>query len=309
MKTQIPQFLLSMEEHPLQPTQKGTTYSLPFIDRTLKKAAGFIGTFYVQGEASTANGMLQRMDARIKVVFLLGYILLISLVSSITAQLGISVFLFMLYLVSHIHIGNVYKKIFMFSFFFGFLVAAPASLNVITQGKMILVLWRLQDAKQFLVYHIPMEIGITREGVMVVARLYVKVMNSLALTFLVYYTTPFVEIIKALRIFRVPDMFLLIITVTYKFIFVLACTIQETYFALKMRWWRNVKNTEANKIIAGRVVYLFRMSWYKYEEVFRAMMARGFTGKVNFCYLGKISKADIGFLALCSAVSIVFYLI
>jgi cobalt/nickel transport system permease protein len=309
MKAQIPQFLFSMEERPLQAAQKGPAYPLPFIDRTLKKIAGFIETFYLQGGTSAINGMLQRMDARIKVFFLFWYILLISIASSITAQVSISVFLFVLYLVSHLHARSIYKKIIMFSFFFGFLVALPASLNIITHGKIILVLWRLQEAKQFLVYHIPSEIGITNEGLMVTGRLYLKVMNSMALTLLVYYTTPFAAIIKALQVFRVPSMFLLIITLTYKFIFVLSHTVQETYFALKMRWWTKVKNTEARKIVAGRVVYLFRMSWYRYEEVFRAMTARGFSGEVYFGYLGRILKVDICFLVFFLMLSIVFYII
>ncbi len=309
MKDQIPSFLLASEFHQLPSKQGDARQHLPFIDRTLHKVAGFIKTGYLQGETASGKGLLQRIDARVKILFLLCFIIQVNTVHQIPTQLYISAFLLVLYLLSHLNVIDIYKKILLFSFFFGFLVIAPAALNVVTDGKIILNLYHFQEAKQFWIYHIPAEIGLTKEGILVVAKLYLKVINSLTITFLVFYTTPFIEIIKSLKVFKVPDMFLLIITMTYKFIFILAHTVQETYFALKLRWWKKVRNSEADSIIAGRIVYIFHKSWRRYEEVFSAMIARGFTGRVDFCYLRKITKGDIYFLGLFLAVSLVIYLI
>jgi cobalt ECF transporter T component CbiQ len=309
MKDQIPLFLLSPELRSLPSKDEKARQRLPFIDRTLRKVAGFIRTGYLQIETASNKGLLQRLDARIKLLFMVCFIIQANVVRQIPVQLVISAFLLVLYLLSRLNIFSIYKKILFFSFFFGFLVFAPAALNVITDGKIIIHLFHFQDVNRFWVYRIPAEIGITREGILVVARLYLKVVNSLTITFLVFNTTQFNEIVKALKIFKVPDMFLLIITMTYKFIFILVHTMQETYFALKLRWWKKVKNSEANRIIAGRIVYTFRKSWHRYEEVFRAMLARGFTGEVNIYYLRKITNGDIYFLVLFLAISLGIYLI
>jgi cobalt/nickel transport system permease protein len=309
MKQAVPSFLLTTEKRSFSAENKDSKHNLPFIDRTLKKMAGFIHTGYLQGTLSSQKGYLQNLDARIKIIFLICFLLLISLSNHVFNLFCISLFFLVLYIFSHIPVFNVYKKIVILSFFFGFLVFAPAALNLVTPGKPVVTLAHFSEAKHFWIYQIPQTICITKEGLLLVLKLYLRVINSLTLSFLVICTTPFVKIIKALKILKVPDTFLLIITLTYKFIFILTHTVQETYFALKLRWWKKVSQPEANKIVAGRIAYLFHKSWLKYEEVFMAMTARGFSGEINFCYLEKLQKADFIFLILMLSAGIMFYLI
>ncbi|HEY4787839.1 MAG TPA: energy-coupling factor transporter transmembrane component T [Bacteroidales bacterium] len=309
MRDQIPEFLLRPENRIAPFEQRTGGQSLSFIDITLRKVAVFIKAGYLQGETSMTQGFLQKIDARIKILFLLCFIIEANVIRQLSSQLYMAAFLLIMGLLSWIDLIGHYKKILIFSFFFGLLVVAPAALNLITPGKIFILFIHLKEPKTFWIYHIPSEIGITKEGVLVVIRLYLKVVNSLTVTFLIISTTPFNEIIKALKILRVPDMFLLIITMTYKFIFIMAHTIQETYFALKLRWWKKVKNSEANRIIAGRIAHTFRKSWLKYEEVFKAMLARGFSGKVDFCYLRKLAMIDFAFITIVLAASLIIYLI
>jgi cobalt/nickel transport system permease protein len=288
----IPSFLLTKE-----PRQKNIVsaekHSFSFIDRTLKNIAGFIGSGYQQRETAARKGLLRQIDARVKVVVLAMYTLLISFISYLPLQLVISAYILLLYILSRVPLLAVYKKVFVYSFVFGFLVFAPAALNLVTGGEIVFSILKLQSAHHWWIYHLPAEIGITSEGITVVARMSLKVFNSLSLTLLIINTTPFTEIIKSLKVFKVPDMFLLIITLTYKFIFILSLTIEETYFALKLRWWRKLKKAEAGNIVAGRITHIFRRSWARYEETWHAMEARGFTGDVNLCYLHKIKRSDI----------------
>lgn len=287
----IPAFLLTDEPRKL--TAAGEKkFSFSFIDRTLRNVCRFIGTGYQQAGSSTQRGFLQILDARVKIVLLVSYALLISVVHKVPNLICIFALILLLYLFSAISLRMVYKKVFVYSFFFGFLVFVPAALNIITPGKIVFTLLQMESDKQFWIYHIPAQIGITYEGIGVVVRLYLKVVNSIALALLVLYTTPFEGIVKALKVFRVPDMFLLIITLTYKFIFILSHTVEETFFALKLRWWGKIKKLDADNIVAGRVAYIFRKSWHRYEEIYRAMVARGFSGKVNLYYLQKFRIWD-----------------
>jgi cobalt/nickel transport system permease protein len=304
----LPTFLLKNENRSEHIHDKKKQV-LPFIDNTLKNVAGFIKTVYVQSDTVSKKGLMQQLNARVKVIFLLTFILLISFSKQIPQQLLLTGLLISLYFLSRINLAEVYKKIILLGFFFGFLIIAPASLNLVTDGKIIFTFIRLNSAYRFWIYQIPETIGITYEGCIVVLKLYLKVTNSIALTLLVFYTTPFNEIIKALGMLRMPQLFLMVITLTYKFIFILSQTTEETYLALKSRWWGNTRVSDANILVAGRISYIFRKSWIKYEEIFKAMVARGFSGKVNLSYVKKIRWQDAAFLVVILAVALVYFYI
>jgi cobalt/nickel transport system permease protein len=306
MNNALPTFLLNNENRSRNIFDK-KKQALPFIDKTLKNVTGFIKTVYIQSDTVSKKGLLQQLNARVKVIFLLVFILLISFSSHIPQQLLITGFLLSLYLFSRINLAEVYKKIILFSFFFGFLLIAPASLNLLTAGKIIFTFIRFNSAHSFWIYHIPETIGITYEGCIVVLKLYLKVTNSIALTLLVFYATPFNEIIKALRMLRMPQLFLMVITLTYKFIFILSQTTEETYLALKSRWWGNTRMSDANTLVAGRISYIFQKSWIKYDEICKAMVARGFSGTVNLSYSKRIRWQDYVFLGVIVAVVLIYY--
>ena len=308
MSNPVPSFLLTPENRTRE-KGKSERYSLPFIDKTLKNIGYFIKTGYVQNDNTSIHGLFQQLNARVKLLFLVFFIVLISISHKIQSQLLFTGLLFAINLVSHNNLLFIYKRVLFFGFFFGFLIIAPAALNFITHGKVIFTLVSFEKEHQFWVYHIPQTIGITREGCFVVSRFFLKVVNSLTVTFLVVYTTPFNEIVKSLKILRVPDLFLMVLTLTYKYIFILSHTIEETYFALKAKWWKRTGEKEAKTIIAGRIVFLFRKSWLKYEEIYKAMIARGFSGKVNLCYLKRITGKDWAFLGVFIAAGTLCYIL
>lgn len=308
MSNALPLFLQTNEEHSKKSSVK-KRHSLSFIDRTLKSIAELIKIVYFQSDTASRRGLLQQVDARVKSIFLFFFILIISLNRQISSQFFISAFFFVLIISSGVNLAFIYKKVVVLSFFFGFLVVAPAALNIITDGEIILNIFHFKKDFSFWIYHFPSVIGITKEGCLVVLGFYMKVANSLTLTLMIVYTTPFNEIIKSLRLFRVPAMFLLVITLTYKFIFILAQTTEETYFAMKSRWWRYTKESQIEKIVAGRITHIFRKSWIKYEEIYRAMTARGYTGAVNIIYSKKLKYPDIAFLVFFLAIGVLCYFI
>jgi cobalt ECF transporter T component CbiQ len=308
MDNKLPVFLLTNEIR--VKSGKGKEYnSLPFIDRTLKGIAGFIVTGYTTNDTAHKNGWLQSVHAWAKVLFLLGFIVVISIKNEIYPQLLFTFFLFFLYWVSKINLFGVYKRIFLIGFIFGFCIIVPASLNIITKGRIWIPLIKFETDSHFWIYSFPETIGITYEGCAVVLRFWLKVINSLATTLLIIHTTPFTDIIKSLKILRVPDLLLLTITLTYKFLFILSRTTEEAYLALKARWWRRGKTSEDAKIIAGRISFIFRKSWIKYEEIYMAMTSRGFSGKVMVVLNEKIAIQDVFFLLTAIMVVIIGFII
>jgi len=291
MKNNVPLFLLA---RPASNTCKRGLGNLktPFIEKGVHNLANVIKTGYVQWETAVQDHFFQKIDARIKVLFLLFFVIIVSLKKDILSEILIGIFIFVLMLISRLNLFRLYKRVLFLGFIFGFLVALPSALNLITRGEIILPVLHLTRPYSFWVYRIPAEIGFTREGMYGVTMLTLRVVNSLSLSFFVLYTTTFPEIIKALKVLRIPDGFLMIITLTYKYIFIFARTVEDMHLAVKSRLVRQVRNAEAKRWIAGRMVFVFKKTQLRCEEIFKAMLGRGFSDDIRIYGVRKLQTRD-----------------
>ena len=291
MKNDIPPFLLNTPSS-LPPKRGGGKINTSYIDKGIESFAGILKEGYIQWESASKMGFFYELNTRIKVVFWLFFIIIISLKKELLPELGIFITIFALVVLSRINLVNFYKKIFLLGFIFGFLIALPSALNVITHGKILFPVITLSKAYDFLGYHIPEVIGFTEEGFSVVAMLTLRVLNSLSVSFLILYTTPFPEIIKALKVLKVPDTFLIIISLAYKYIFIFARIIADMHLAKKSRLMRAVKGAEARIWVAGRIAFIFRKTQSRCDDVFKAMVGRGFSGEIKLYRYQKIRGRD-----------------
>ncbi len=307
MENRIPAFLLTRSTPgPLKQDQGKV--KVPFLERGMDHLAGVIKGGYAQWNFSSQHGFFQKVDARVKVLFLLGFILIVSLKKEVLPEMGISVFVFVLALFARLSILKFYRRVLLLGFVFGFLVALPSAFNVITTGEIIVPIVRLEKSYTFWIYHLPAAIGLTREGMNGVAMLTLRVVNSLSLSFLVLYTTPFHDVIRGLKLLKVPDSFLMIITLSYKYIFLFSKTVEDMHLAKKSRVVRELNHAEAREWIAGRMALVFRKSRVKCEDVFEAMIGRGFSDSIHFYGFGKMRMADWCAAVLLSFAAILFLL-
>lgn len=305
MKDKIPPFLLK-DQSSAPSLIEGRDMRMPFIEKGINHLSDIIKSSYIQWELASKEGFFQKLDARIKIIFLLFFIFIVSIKKNIMPEVGIWLFVFALSLLSRLNIFTLYKRVFFWGFFFGFLVALPSAFNVITRGEIIMPVIKLSKPYTFWVYHFPQEMGLTKEGLYSVAVLTLRVVNSLSISFLVLYTTPFPEIIKALKILRVPDAFLMIIALSYKYIFLFAKTAGDMHIAKKSRLVRGVSNTQAREWVAGRLAFIFRRTRMRCEDVFNAMLSRGFSDKIKFYGYRKIRILDWSAEVLLLFVGILF---
>jgi cobalt/nickel transport system permease protein len=194
------------------------------------------------------------------------------------------------------------------AFIFGFLVVLPASLNIITPGKIIFNLVTFEKPSHFWIYNIPQNIGFTENGLQVVLLVFLRVLNSVSFALLIVFTTPFSSFIKSFKIIGVPDTFLMIISLAYKYIFILSRTIEETYFALKSRLAGNIKSKNIRNLISGRIFFIFNKSGMIYENTYLAMVSRGYDGKVKLYSQYHFNSADLVSIIVIVAVTIVIIL-
>jgi cobalt/nickel transport system permease protein len=300
MINKIPDFLLSTPAQTHDPHERGS-HKPSSIDKGIKRLSEMITTGYINVGQETGKGLFRNLDPRVKVLFLVFFVVIVSLKKDIFPEVVIALFAFLLIAVSRINIWRFYQRVIGLTFLFGFLVAFPSALNVITPGDMVCPVMTLSQPYDFWIYHIPQQIGLTRQGVDGVIMLCLRMMNSLTFSLLVLYTTPFHRFIKALQVFRVPGAFLLIITLSYKYIFIFARTVESMYLARKSRMVGMGRNDEARIWVAGRIAHMFRKTLSRYEEVFKAMVARGFAEDVRL--------SDFGALTIVNRVACCFFFI
>jgi cobalt/nickel transport system permease protein len=260
-------------------------------------------------ELLSQNGFFQKIDPRIKIFFLMFFIVIVSLKRDLLSELYVWIFVLVLALLSRLNILIFYRRVLFFGFIFGFLIALPSAFNLITKGEIILPIAKLSRPYDFWIYHVPATIGITRQGMLGVAMLTMRVINSLSLSFLVLYTTPFPEMVRALKVLKVPDTFLIIISLCYKYIFLFSKTVEDMYLAKKGRMIREDSNKKAREWIAGRLAFIFRKTQIRCEEVFRAMVGRGFSDTIKLYGFRKMRATDWASGAFLFSMGLLFLLI
>ncbi len=249
-------------------------------------------TSYIQWETASRQGLFQKLDSRIKVLFLIFFVVVISLKSSLQSEFAIAVFLFILVVSSRIDLVPFYRKVLFVGLLFGFLVPLPSSLNIFSKGDLLIPLLHLPRSYDLWIYHIPETVGLTKEGLYGVLMLGSRVINSLTAVSLLLHTTPFSEVIRALKVFRLPDTMLMVVSLTYKYLFIFLGTVEEMHLARKSRLAGAEKKSEARKWVAGRMALMFTKTQLRCEEIYRAMKGRGFPGTIRVYGFRRLNGLD-----------------
>jgi cobalt/nickel transport system permease protein len=308
MENKTPAYLLRAGSDQYQPSAAKRA-RLSFLNRTLINAASAAKSIYVQAENATKKNFIHRINPHVKLISLIYLEIVISVTNSLVPQAVITVFIFLLYIIARLEIFYVYRKILILAFVFGFLVIFPASLNFITHGKIIFNLVSFNNPSRFWIYNIPQNIGFTKEGIQVVSLLFLRVLNSVSFALLIVFTTSFPAFIKSFKILGVPDTFLMIITLAYKYIFILCRAIEDTFLSLKSRLISNVKNNTIRKLISGLIFLIFKRSMTTYENTYYAMVSRGYRGKAVLHSQQHFTLADFAALIIIVAFGIGIILI
>ncbi|MCE5311681.1 MAG: cobalt ECF transporter T component CbiQ [Nitrospiraceae bacterium] len=245
------------------------------IEKGISAAGRVITQAYAQWETASAKGLMQSIDPRVKLLFLISFILLVSIRKEPGALLCIFAFVMALALFSRVDMISFLKKIVAIAFFFGLLVGLPAVLNIFVQGDVVLKLFSFSRPYEFLVWKIPAEIGITEQGLYALTMLTLRVLDSAALSLLVVFTTPFQELLRALKVIRTPDVMIVTAALSYKYVFLFARTVSDMHLGKKSRTLCAASAAEERRWAADRMALLFKKTTGRCEAMHSAMVSRG----------------------------------
>jgi cobalt ECF transporter T component CbiQ len=126
--------------------------------------------------------------------------------------------------------------------------------------------------------HLPLGLVITRTGAMTALFLLLRVGTSVSAAVLLVLTTPWNTVLKALGVLRVPDVFILILGMTYRYIYLFLHTTNDMFLSRKSRIVGQMSRAEERRLIAASAGTLLSHSLHLSGEVYLAMQSRGFRG-------------------------------
>ncbi len=129
-------------------------------------------------------------------------------------------------------------------------------------------------------FHLPLQLVITKTGVNTVLFLLLRVSTSVSLTLLLILTTPWNMVLSALSVLRLPDVLILILGMTYRYIYLLLHTANDMFLSRKSRMVGHLNTSENQRVLAAISGTLLSKSLNLSSEVYLAMQSRGFRGSI-----------------------------
>lgn len=117
-------------------------------------------------------------------------------------------------------------------------------------------------------------------------------------------TTEWSSITSALKVFFVPDIFILVLDITIKYIVLLGEFSLNMLYSLKLR--SVGRNKSKNTSLSGIAGTMFIKSKEMAEDMYAAMECRGFTGEYSTCRKFKFSYADFVCIVVITALIFTF---
>ncbi len=268
-----------------------------FLEKTIAATAAFADQAFLNDSRADCHGLLQGIEPRCKLAAVLALIVTASFIRSPLVVWGLYCFTLLLAVLSGVGGRLLTRRVWLFVTLFAGMIALPAMFNVITPGESLLEVARLGKSREIGPYSIPAELAVTRQGALSAALLVGRVAASVSLASLLVLTTRWDRLLGALSVARVPQIFILTLTMTYRYLTLLVGTAAEMHEARLSRTVRYLSTGEEQRWVAARRRFLFRTSWRLSQEVHAAMLARGFSGEIRTIALPLVSRTDFFFLA------------
>lgn len=297
----IPSWLLK----PAQNLPIKSSNRLNFLRKTIQHiSAIFSNELYLSLEANKA-GFLQQIDPRCKFIVLLSFILITNFAQSF-GLLGILFIISCLYAkLSKILIWRLVKRVWLVIPLFLLICSIPALFNQVVVGKELVVVLTANPLRSIF----PNGLYISDNGAQTVGLLFLRSGISLSFAYVLMVTTPWHDLTKGLSLLKVPVGFILILEMTYRYIFLLSNLALQMSEARFLRSIGKLSHRENRRFLGHAIALLFIKANYLATEIFSAMRLRGYTHKVVSLKTLRLRVTDWVFLVNNLLILIVLFIL
>jgi cobalt/nickel transport system permease protein len=216
-------------------------------------------------ELARSDGLLQRLDPRVKVVGLLALLIAVAAARTLSVILAVFVVALGLALLSRVPLLTLATRVWIGALMFTGLIALPSAF--ITPGHVLLRLplcgW-----------------SVTAQGLLSVAYLIARVETAVTLSVLLVLCTLWAHVLKALRVLGVPVVLIVILGMTHRYVFLLLQATHSMFESRQSRMVGIMPGKDKRRLAAATAGVLLSRTLQLSTDVYLAMRARGFQGEV-----------------------------
>lgn len=235
-----------------------------FIERSIRGTLLFFREAIFAEETALRPGLLQALDPRIKIVTVLLGLLFVLFTRSLEILGVLYLISLLLAVASRIPAGFFLKRTWVFIPLFSLLIAVPALFSFISPGEAVLTAGSLR---------------ITRPGLMAAGFFVGRVITSVSLVVLLSMTTRHFDLLKALRFFGIPQVFVMVLGICYRYLYLFVEIVENTHRSIRSRVGSGLHHRKGRRVQAWNIAHLWMRSYALNEQVYSAMISRGFRGE------------------------------
>jgi len=236
-----------------------------FVERTIIGLAEAMEQSLYAEELAHTDGLLQKIDPRVKVVGMLALLVAAALSHNIGVILSLFAGAMLLARLSRVPLRTLVGRIWIPALLFTGVLALPAIFT--TPGQPIARLPLLGWA-------------ITAQGVSGATYLITRVETAATFSLLLILCTPWTHVLKALRVLQVPVVGVVILGMTYRYIFLMLQIARDMFESRQSRMVGRLTGPDQRRLAGASVGVLLNKSFTLSNDIYMAMQSRGFRGEV-----------------------------
>ena len=256
-----------------------------FVETTTLGFARAFTRAMLSEQTARRRGLLQSFDPRVRVVGVFALILAVTLARRITVIAALALVATAIALLSRVRFVTLLKRVWLIVLGFTGIIALPAIF--VTPGHVLTGLGGLT---------------ITEQGLRTVALLILRVETAVTLTTSLILCTPWSHVLKALRALHLPKEAVVMLAMTYRYVFLLVETAAQMFESRRSRTVGVLKPAEQRHLAVRTAGALLSKSVALSNDVYLAMQSRGFRGDVQVLSEFRLRIWDsVGLLAFIGA--------
>jgi cobalt/nickel transport system permease protein len=237
-------------------------------------------------ELASRPGLLQRLDPRVKLLSLVLMAVTASLVHSVWMLLVLVGVTLVLAAASRVSVGSFARKVWLSAGLLALLIALPSTTALITPGAVVVPLGA---------------VSLTQPGLMGAATLVLRVAAAAGFSLLVVWTMRWTDLLHALTALRLPGVIVATLAMAHKQILTLLRTVEQIHLARESRTVSRGTTAENRSWVTERMAFVVRKSLKTADDVYDAMLSRGFSGPIRSLVRLHIVARDWAWATACVA--------
>ncbi len=279
---EIPEWL-RQSQGPLPPSTSSRKARRSFAEKSIAAFSGFLMDDFYAERIAARKGLMQGLHPGVKVVTSLLLIFVASCMHHWVPLLLINLYVLLLAYMSAVPIGIFLKRVWVFIPIFTVIIVFPTLFNIVRPGDPLVVLMH---------YGAHHQLTITRQGVQAAVLFVLRVAACVSIAVLLTLTTRWAYLLRGFRMIRVPTIFIKILEMTYRYIYMLLHSASDMFESRLSRTVGRTNTREQQQFVGNTMGCLWAIALALSDEVHAAMLSRGYTGTPHTLTHAKIRGLD-----------------